>query len=365
MSLTLGNSPSIDDRTVAGVLSEIAEIASETLELQDVFDRVAAAVRRVIPSDYIGVIRITESGGVIPHATSKTQRNCKPISAEPVPLTWWSPRIRPRAGAIPRVDDVRLQLDPSFPADAHMLASGARSCLWEPFNTEGPLRGGVCLGAGVPAAFTDEHQRVLRPIAALLGSAVEHWRIWDRERRRQERLDRVEALLGTLAESLDVREVFQRLSDEMQPILRHDLMVLTQVDVRARTIQITASAGECDIEVPADPIPLTERELEQRADLEILNDIPGDITPDTERQRLIIATGLRSWLRVPVWLSGEIQGALSFFHREPSRYDREDAEVARRLADRISLTLSLHRLAEEARVAAEAQERAQRLEATV
>src|SRR5437773_12547481 len=74
MSLTLGNSPSIDDRTVAGVLSEIADIASETLELQDVFDRVAAAVRRVIPSDYIGVIRLSECGGVLHTLNSKHPR---------------------------------------------------------------------------------------------------------------------------------------------------------------------------------------------------------------------------------------------------------------------------------------------------
>ena len=45
---------------------------------------------------------------------------------------------------------------------------------------------------------------------------------------------------------------------------------------------------------------------------------------------------MRSWLRVPVWLSGEVEGSLSFLHREPSRYDRDDAEVARRVADRIA-----------------------------
>ncbi|TMA23000.1 MAG: AAA family ATPase, partial [Deltaproteobacteria bacterium] len=60
-----------------------------------------------------------------------------------------------------------------------------------------------------------------------------------------------------------------------------------------------------------------------------------------------------------------MKGALSFFHKEPDRYDSEDGEVARRLADRIGLTLSLRRLAEEARIAAEAREHAERLEATV
>ena len=74
---------------------------------------------------------------------------------------------------------------------------------------------------------------------------------------------------------------------------------------------------------------------------------------------------MRSWLRVPVWTAGEVRGGLGFFSREPSRYGSEDVEVATRLADRIGLMLSHHRLAEEARVASEARERAERLEATV
>jgi Nif-specific regulatory protein len=72
---------------------------------------------------------------------------------------------------------------------------------------------------------------------------------------------------------------------------------------------------------------------------------------------------MRSWLRVPVRLFGEVRGSLGLLHREPSRYSTEDVEVAERLADRIALALSHHRLADEARVAAEARERAERLEA--
>jgi transcriptional regulator with PAS, ATPase and Fis domain len=74
---------------------------------------------------------------------------------------------------------------------------------------------------------------------------------------------------------------------------------------------------------------------------------------------------MRSWLRVPVWLAGEVRGSLGFLDREPARYGRDDTEIARRLADRMSLMLSHQRLAEEARVASEAKERAERLAATV
>jgi transcriptional regulator with GAF, ATPase, and Fis domain len=74
---------------------------------------------------------------------------------------------------------------------------------------------------------------------------------------------------------------------------------------------------------------------------------------------------MRSWLRVPVRLSGEVRGSVGFFHREPAMYGAADVEVASRLADRIALALAHQRLAEEAQVAAEARERAERLAATV
>ena len=366
MALPVTDAAPVDAQTVASVLSEIAATASETLELQQVFHRVATSVRRVVPMDHMGVVRIIDGDRLVLHATTFNPAGCVSEHWDPVPLSQWSPRMRPRPEPIPLIRDAEAELDPSFAADAGILRKGVRSALWEPFRSGDKFTGGVWLSSFETHVFTAEHQEVLRPIAALLGSAVEHWRIWDADRRRRERLDRIETLLSTLAESLDVREVFQRLSAAMQPILEHNLMVLTQLNVRERTIQIVAFAG--DREVPAEalsPVSLTDEELAKRTDFEILHDMPAQISPGTARGRLLLISGLRSWLRVPVTLSGEIRGSLSFLHIEPHRYDAEDAEVARRLADRIALTLSLQRLAEEARVAAESRERAERLEATV
>jgi len=366
MALLVHDRTVIDARATAAVLSEIAEIASETLELQDVFDRVATSLRKLIPFDNMGVVRFVGDERAVLHASTVPCAAKALHCPGPIPLTSWSPRMRPRPGPNPRIEDAQVELDPAYPIDARCLDGGVRSGMWEPFRSGQTLRGGVWLAAYQPHAFTEEHQEVLRPIAALLGSAVEHWRIWDAERRRRDRLDRVEALLGTLAESLDVREVFDRVSAAMQPILAHDLMSLTLLDVRARSIRVAASAGQADIPPPTEPVVLTEGELERRAqEFELIHDIPTELEPKSERDRLIIATGMRSWLRVPVGLSGEVRGGLSFFHREPSRFEREDAEVAVRLADRIALMLSHHQLAEEARVAAEARERAERLAATV
>jgi len=166
--------PSIDAQLLADVLSEIAETASETLELQDVFDRVATSVRRVIPFDNMGVVRLVDDARAVLHASTVPCQG--PVCTEPIPLTSWSPRMRPRSGPNPRIEDALIEFDRSFFFDAKALEGGVRSAMWEPFRSTDTLRGGVWLAAYSPHAFTDEHQDVLRPIAALLGSAVEHWR---------------------------------------------------------------------------------------------------------------------------------------------------------------------------------------------
>jgi transcriptional regulator with GAF, ATPase, and Fis domain len=365
MAPLLDQATGIDSRTVAGVLAEIAEIASETLELREVFPRVAAAVRRVLPFDNMGVVRIVDGDRVVLHATTVEEaavENC----SDPMTLADWSPRWRPHSGPTHRIDNAATELDPAYPMDARLLRKGLASGLWEPFGSGQAFAGGVWLCSYEPFTYTSEHQEVLRPIAALLGSAVEHWRIWDRERRRQARLNAVEALQGTLAQSLDVRDVFERLSAELQPILPHDMMVLTELDLRERTLRVVAASGASDIPIPPQGITLTAAECDQRAEVEVIRDIQAHFTSRTEREKLILASGLRSWLRVTVRLpGGEVNGGLSFFHREPARYDAEDAEVATRFADRIALSLSFQRLSQEAHVATEARERAARLEATV
>jgi transcriptional regulator with GAF, ATPase, and Fis domain len=332
---------------------------------------VATAVRRVIPLDTMGVVRIVDGRFAVMHATTVPCRDARVGERSDLPcgkamLSQWSPRLRPRVGAIPRVDDARLELDPAFRADGFILAAGVRSSMWEPFRSAPEHPGGVWAHSRQPHAFDDEHQEMLRPIAALLGSAVEHWRLWDAERRRRERLEELESRLEALAESLDVREVFARVSKAVQPVISHDAMLLTDLDPVAGTARFLAVAGEPGIPLPEGPLQLSPDEVKTRFDeFEILRDTLAELPPDTERNRLVRQSGMRSWLRVPVRLVGEVRGSLVLVHREPGHFSPEDVEVARRLADRLALALSHQRLAEEARVAAEASERAERLQATV
>ena len=355
-----------DPHSVARVLAEIARVASETVELRAIFDRVAAPARELIPFDDMGIARILEDGSAMRHASTLAEGCSEEHPFQPVPLTHWSPRIRPGAETVVRVDDAAAELDPTFPVDAKILENGGRSLMWEPFRHAGGFAGGVWVCARRPGAFTDEHQRFLVPIAAVLGSAVEHWRMWDTERHRRRRLNDLESLLTALQETLDVREIFQTLSSAVQPVLPHTFLGLAEHDLRNRALRVVATAGEADVPPPTEPVPMTDAELQRRdVDHEIVRDVRAEVMPDSALSRLLFATGARSKLRVPVRLSGEVHGSLTFLHRDTGMFGEADVEVARRIADRVALAMSHRRLAEEAHLAAEARDKARRLEATV
>ncbi|MBK9372570.1 MAG: sigma 54-interacting transcriptional regulator [Holophagales bacterium] len=93
-----------------------------------------------------------------------------------------------------------------------------------------------------------------------------------------------------------------------------------------------------------------------------------DITASETLRRLnhpLLRFGFRSVLRVPLKEDGLIVGGLNVVSFQPGAYSEKDVLIARRIADFVHLALSHHRLAEEARNAAEAQERARQLESRV
>jgi two-component system response regulator FlrC len=149
-------------------------------------------------------------------------------------------------------------------------------------------------------------------------------------------------------------------------LLPHEVLVLSEGEAVSSTFRIVAHTGDGSVRIPQDGIRLTPDEVRRRVlGFDLVRDIPAEVAGETEAERLMLDSGMRSWLRVPVLMRGEERGGLHFLHPEPAKYDRCDVEIARRIADRIALMRSHLQLAEEARVAAEALERAERLEATV
>ena len=351
------------------VLSEIARVASETLDLNEVFHRIATAAGRVLTFDAMTVTLSDELDGFVLYSiggaevTDETRR----AYARRVPRSEYSPGLWgtfQREGAI---EDVAASCDPAFPRDRELKETGVRGMLRAALHAGPRTMGYLSLLSLEAGAFRAEDLDLLVPIADVVAMAVAHARLGAEEKERRRRYEVLQALPPVLARALDVREVFEAISEIVRPALPHDRMALGLLNEARDAIRVYAISGGRFPELQETIRLSGPDKLPDRWTPEIVRDVELELDAKTDKCRQLRADGIRSLVRVPIFFEGRWQfaGGLLFLSRTPDRYDERDIPIAQHVADQVALALSHQRLAEEARKAADAVDTAKKLERRV
>jgi Nif-specific regulatory protein len=356
---------------LATVLSAIARTVAESLELKDVFSRVAEMAREVLPYDAMGVNVAEDSDAPFDDLENVRFSAYAAVSERgptETPSSYMRSDVSPplrlgRVGKVARYADVLPELDSSYQLDRKILEYGRRSLIVTLLPGARPL-GSIWFAAKEAGVYTEEDESTLLAIADLVALGIQHERLFRKEQERRRRSEALEALLPTLTKALDIREVFHQLSEAIATILPHDRMALGLFSEDRTNVRIHAYAGERPPDLP-ETIPIDPEHAKAEWDYVLIRDIDQDAACLGEKYERMKQVGIRSLLRVPVRLDGEIVGGLNFMSRHPGQFREEDADLARRIGDQVALVLSHERLAEKERVAAEEQEKAQRLEGRV
>jgi len=180
-------------------------------------------------------------------------------------------------------------------------------------------------------------------------------------RARTGNLELLDELLTAYVDSGDLPDVFGRISAVARRVLTHDaaaLLVRLSDGLHGR---LYASSG-----FPPGLPEITEIPEEVIRNPNWEHDILDDLARLTdERYARLVRMGFRSLLRVPIRLDGRFAGALIFFSTTRSAFKQGDVLVARRMADRMAVSLAREREIEAAKRAEEATARASKLEARV
>jgi transcriptional regulator with GAF, ATPase, and Fis domain len=319
------------------VLTAVARVIAEAPTLSETVTRLAVALREAIPFERLHVLRLDLGESVVLYVAT--------ASGE---LEVTGHRISDRAG--------EPDLDPE-----------TRSRMICPIRHGSSVHGALWFTSRQEDAFCEEHQEVMDAVADLLALAVHHDAIRSQEAMRRERLDSLDRLLHTVAEALDVRNVFSEVSDVIRGALPHDLLALTSWGDDGQSFRVYALTG-ADVKDPAfwQPAILSGDDQAQRhRDPYVIRDVAAEVPSSSLRGRLFAQLGVKSALRVPLPMGSAVFGSLFFLSRQTESFTETDLDFARQVGDHVALALSHHRLAEAARRDAEARETAARLEAQV
>lgn len=206
------------------------------------------------------------------------------------------------------------------------------------------------------------------------------------ERERRHRAERLEPLLSTIADALDIREIFPKLSDVIQPVIPHVTVSLALLTPDGQGVKIRVASNWDVGELPIYRFTSDEETIRAgwrsfigydctvmgegvtRVQTSTPNVDPPtfvELRPGLPWTELLSRLRIRSLLRVPVRIRGRAVGAISFGADTPAAYGDDDVALATRIADHIALALAHEQLAEARQSAARAQAEAAALQERV
>jgi GAF domain-containing protein len=208
------------------VVAAVAQLIGETLELRQVFARVAEAARGALAFDRMSVLLLVDADTVRHYAVAGTGADRSGAEeGRLVQRADCSPRLWGEF-VVDRVDTER-ELDPAYARDREILAAGARSIIRAVLRSGGQRLGILAFFSREPQAFAGDDEPLVATLADLVAAELEHERLWRIERERSRRATALEGLLPTLAQALDIRQVFKQVSEITQDVIPHDLLVLS------------------------------------------------------------------------------------------------------------------------------------------
>lgn len=318
----------------------MARLVAEVPPLDDTVTRLAAVLHEAIPFERLHVLRLDRADSIVLYVAR--------ASGE---LEVTGHRISD-VGAAPPLPEAEAE------AKCRMICT---------VKSGGRVHGALWLTSGVEQAFTDAHQVLMESVADLVSVALHQDAIRSTERLRRERIEALERLLHTMAESLDIRQVFSDVSDVVRGALPHDVLAMTSWGDDLASFRVYALAGaEVDDASFWAPTTLTgdDRGLLQAGSY-VVRDVRTDIAPNSVRAKLFAKLGVRSALRLSIPLGSGVFGSLFFLAHAAEAFSDDDILFGRRVAHHLALAISHQHLAEAARRDIESREKAARLEAQV
>jgi transcriptional regulator with GAF, ATPase, and Fis domain len=226
-------------------LQGLTRALGASLNVGDVFARLAEAVRPVLDFDVMGAALLTPNGrdvevlGMVDHdpTGAPTPRR--------IPLQDFSFGERIEAGETVLIHDAPVELDPSRPGDRLIIKDAGRSCLVVPMLFGERVGGGLHFGKRRPQWYDRLDAEVAAAVAAQVVLAVQHQQLAEERRRLaavEVRAKHLEQRVATLRDALGDRYGFDQIIGRASN-LREALDRAAKVAPTEATALLTGESG--------------------------------------------------------------------------------------------------------------------------
>jgi len=226
-------------------LEGLTRVLGGSLDVRDVFRRLADALRPLLDFEIVGVALLHPSGRDLEMLAEIDDAPRGTVTPPRIPLDDFSFAARVEAGETVLIHDAPAELDVTRPGDRLIVTDGGRSCLIAPLHFGDRVGGGLYFGKRRPHWFDRLDVEVAEVVAGQVVLAIQHQRLAEDQRRLDEietRAHRLEERLESLRDALGERYGFEHILGR-SPVLREALNRAAKAAPTETTVLLTGESG--------------------------------------------------------------------------------------------------------------------------
>ncbi len=212
------------------VMAEIGRIMSSTLNIDEVYERFAEEVRKLIPFDriVINVIDIEKATVTNVYMAGTGIADRKVEEVYPIKGSGNAEMVRTKSSLLIQTEDFNEYKD-RFPMLLSTFQAGFRSIMNIPLFSKGRIIGGLLLRSLKPYAYTDGDVRLAERVGDQIAGAIANAQLFTERKRAEEAAARLAQENAVMAEigriissTLNIEEVYERFAEEVRKLISFD-----------------------------------------------------------------------------------------------------------------------------------------------
>ena len=335
-----------DSMEEMALVDEVARIVTSTLVIDEVYDRFAGELKKLVDFDRASVHVIDHDAGVnVTRYDHGPQRSAHPTgdvrpmegSQTQYVLETGTALVRPDIGA-----------DRRFRSDGEYMELGFRSSIVVPLISQSRIVGTIGLRSSLVNAYGARDQRILERLARQIAPAIENASLFEASQRAESQ-NAVMAEIGrVISSSSEIDEVYEAFAQEFRKLVPFDWITVNLVDSEQGSMTMAYIDGP---EIPdrgrGTVVPLrgtfTERVVHSGQGIIAQGD-KLEIGEQFPSLKPFLQAGDRSFLGVPLVNRSRVIAALNLVSRDVNAYSQRSLSLARSVGDQISGAIANARL---------------------
>ncbi|MDI7259690.1 MAG: GAF domain-containing protein [Thermodesulfobacteriota bacterium] len=338
------------------IVAEIGRIISSTLNIDEVYERFAEEVGKLIPIDRIAINIINSrdnttitayvAGAELPHRLKGSVYPSVGTITEEVKRT--------RKSLLIHEENYKEYLD-RFPGFALYFEAGFRSLVLIPLLPKDEVVGFLQLYSKKPNAYSKEDLRLAERVGHQIAGTIANAQLFTERNKAEEALRKSEetarrlsqenaivAEIGRIISStLNIDEVYERFAEEVGKLIPIDRITINIINPRDNTTFAAYIAGaELSHRVKGSVYPsvgtFTEEVKRTRKSLLIHEENYKEYLDRFPGFALSFEAGFRSLMLIPLISKGEVVGVLQLRSKKPNAYSEKDLRLAERVGNQIA-----------------------------